>query len=443
MPTYRVKSYILLLISAFIVLCAGFNARFSFANDSNSVASDVLRLKASPIKFQNISGWSEDSHLTALRSLAKSCKSQKYPKITRKMVDILNASEISYEYDELEYRQKWQGLCDEVIVLANPARKTANIQILEGGAKRLFEDHFQAFSLSYRDAANDDNHQPKVKGGNKNGLFTGYYIPLLSGSFEKSDKYKYPVYALPDELKSQAKSVAWGGEKYRRVEIDAGSLAGRGLELLWLDDEVMRFFAHIQGSALVQINSSDPKLNGKITKIAYAGKSGHEYFSIGREVIAQGWMTREEMSMPNLRQWLYDNSDKARAVMQKNPSYIFFALDSKTYDHAVQIEIKGAAGVPLSAQRSLAVDPSYFSYGTPLFLTTQVPSAEGFSNQGSNNGKCYQSWQKLMVAQDTGSAIKGPIRGDIYFGIGGMGSRPEFLAGNMNSRGELVMFVLR
>ena len=175
-------------------------------------------------------------------------------------------------------------------------------------------------------------------------------------------------------------------------EIDAGALAGRGLELLWAADPVDAFFLHVQGSGRVIFP------DGRVQRVGFAGSNGHSFYAIGRALIEEGIVSREESSMQKIRDWLRANPDKAREVMQRNARYIFF----RTIDGDGPI---GAQGVPLTPGRSLAVDSSLLPLGVPLWLDTTWPATD-------------KPLRRLMVAQDVGSAIKGAVRGDFFWGSG-------------------------
>ena len=251
------------------------------------------------------------------------------------------------------------------------------------GAERLFfERHFRPWLAT--------------AGGSAQGLFTGYYEPVLAGSRSAGGAFGYPLYRMPE-----------GGEALpERAAIDAGALAGRGLELVWLADPVAAFFLHIQGSGLIAL------AEGGTMRVGYAGRNGHPYRAIGRDLVAQGALTADEVSLQTIRAWLHAHPDKAFATMAANPSYIFF----RELEGPGPV---GAQGVPLTAGRSLAIDDELLTYGLPVWLDTVPPDG--------------RAWRRLTVAQDTGAAIRGAIRGDIFFGSG---DAAEGLAGGMKSQGR-------
>jgi membrane-bound lytic murein transglycosylase A len=245
------------------------------------------------------------------------------------------------------------------------------------------------------------------------GLITGYYAPVLQGSYRRTERFQWPLYKLPPELAGAPDPA----KVPDRAAIDAGALAGRGLELLWVDDPVMRFFLHVQGSGFVEMT------DGSRVQLRFAGKNGHPYVPLGRVMAERGLIPLEQVTMPAIRDWLRAHPEKQAELFAQNPSYVFFSLEKGAPP------VVGAQGAELTGGRSLAVDSMLYPYGLPMFLTAAVPRGE--VAQGA-------LWQRLMVAQDTGSAIRGPVRADVYFGEG----RPaEALAGHMNSQGSLVLLV--
>lgn len=339
-------------------------------------ATKVERMSLQPTRFQSIVGWEQDDHAQALVAFVSSCKAS--PPVWRD--DAYRAA-----LPPLPTRQEWSALCRH----AKHALRGG-----DGAAKQFFEQYFVPYSV-HNDAGGE-------------GLFTGYYAPVLRGARTPDAVYRYPVYKMSSEA-----------TQYSRAQIDAGALDGKGLEVLWLDDAVMRFFLEIQGSGLVQLRE------GGMTRLQYAGKNGQPYVPIGRVLIARGEMTKEQMSMPALRQWLYDHPEQAAEVMQQNPSYVFFKEEKNTK------EVVGAQGVPLTAGRSLAVDKKHIPYGLPVFLHTAIPDDVA-------HGVVGRPFEHLMMAQDTGGAIRGVVRGDIFFGFGSEAEQP---AGIMNAAGQLTVLL--
>ena len=284
-------------------------------------------------------------------------------------------------------------------------------------ARQFFENWFSAYQVSNQ--------------GNSDGLFTGYYEPLLYGSFTKTPRYHIPLYKKPTDLvtaklgdfkpslKGQHITGRLRGERLvpyaNRAEIERGALRGKGLELLWVDNPVDAFFLQVQGSGLVQLPS------GKIMRVGYAGKNGRPYFAIGRDLVAQGVLTRENVSLQTISAWLGTNPAEARDVMNKNQSYVFFRF----IDGVGPI---GSQGVPLTAGHSLAVDRRYIPLGAPLWLDTTDPLMPGLP------------LRRLVIAQDTGGAIKGVVRGDLFWGSG---AQARDGAGKMKQLGRIYILLPR
>jgi membrane-bound lytic murein transglycosylase A len=271
----------------------------------------------------------------------------------------------------------WRQVCSKAKHLVAPT---------EDEARHFFEQHFQPVRVM-------TGREPK-------GLFTGYYEPLLHGSEKRYGPYQTPVYGVPR-----------GRSDYTRAEIEAGALQGKAPVLLYVEDPVMLFFLHIQGSGKVRMD------DGRIVGLQYAAQNGHPYVAIGKPMREAGLL--EEVSMQTIRDWLRANpGKKASAVMNQNPSFIYFKL-SPGEQYA-----KGALGIPLTPGRSLAVDDDRVAYGVPVYVAT--------TRKDMMSGRDAKL-QRLMIAQDTGGALKGPHRGDIFFG---RGQEEEWMAGQQNARGK-------
>jgi membrane-bound lytic murein transglycosylase A len=268
-----------------------------------------------------------------------------------------------------------------------------------------------------------------VTGKTSPGLFTGYYEAELNGSWRRTNRFNVPLYAKPTDLIAadlgQFSSALKGkhiagrlrGNRlipyHSRREIENGVLRGKGLELLWVDSVADAFFLHVQGSGRVKMT------DGSIVRVGYAAKNGRPYVSIGRELIRRGAMAKENVSMQSIRTWLTANPHKASDLLAANPSYIFFRRLKGT-------DVIGAMGVGLTPGRSLAVDRRHVPLGAPLWLDTRDPLDE------------RRPLRRLMIAQDTGGAIKGPVRGDIFWGFGAEAAQR---AGQMKSRGTYYVLL--
>lgn len=306
-------------------------------------------------------------------------------------------------------REDWQPLCRRA--LATEA----------GAAAAFFAAEFVALRV-------EDEGTPE-------GLFTGYFEPEYRGSRMPGPEFPVPVYRRPADLIAfDAETEAQTGLRYGRLvagvpapyasrrEIEEGALAGQGLEIAWLASPVDAFFMHVQGSARLRLP------DGGLMRLAYAGKSGLAYTSIGRLLAERGILAREAVTMDAIREWMAANPAAATDLMRENESYVFFR----------EVEIgdpvlgpPGAQLVGLVPEASLAVDRRYWTYGTPVWLDTVVPAG---------SGEEARPFRRLTIAQDTGSAIRGAVRGDIFFGSGDEAGR---LAGRMRAPGTMVVLLPR
>lgn len=260
----------------------------------------------------------------------------------------------------------------------------------------------------------------------ENSLFTGYYAPIVEGSWQKTDVYKYPLYTYPKDiykidlgkfdasLKGRKIFARVDGQEiepyYTRSELEKN--LGQKTPLIWLKSEEDAFFFHIQGSGWVNLP------NGERVNIAYAGNNGHKYTAIGRTLIQKGYLQKDAVTMDSIRTWLEENPKKKQSVFNSNKRFIFFRKSTNT-------DVTGSFNVPLVAGKSLAVDPKYIPLGTPLLVSTTAT-------------KSSKPLNELMFAHDTGAAIKGGVRGDIYYGIGKLAGA---YAGEQNSPGRLFVIV--
>lgn len=261
----------------------------------------------------------------------------------------------------------------------------------------------------------------------KTGLVTGYYEPLLRGSRERSEQFATPLYRRPDdllivdlsavipELKNKRVRGRLEGDKVVPYYSRSGTRAAPGLaghEIVWIDDPIDAFLFEVQGSGRVQLNT------GETIRLQYEDQNGHPYRSIGRYLVDQGAFPLEEANMPAIRRWLAANPARLNEVLDSNPSVVFFR-EAPLADPSVGP--KGALAVPLTAGRSIAVDPQFLPLGAPMFLATTDPDTK-------------LPLQRLVVAQDTGGAIRGPIRADLFFGFGASAGAQ---AGMMKYDGEM------
>jgi membrane-bound lytic murein transglycosylase A len=260
-------------------------------------------------------------------------------------------------------------------------------------ARRFFETSFIPLSVADYGASE--------------GLFTGYYEIELNGSRRQRGRYQTPIYRRPAEPGAAA--------RYTRAEIENGALAGRGLELFWIDDPIGAFFLEIQGSGRVRLR------NGSAVRVGYDGQNGQPYVPVGRLLLERGVIPRSEATMMTIRDWMNQHPEAGAALRRENPSYVFFRELSG--DGPI-----GAEGVVLTAERSIAIDRAFIALGLPIW----VEADERFASA--------DPVRRLVVAQDTGGAIKGPVRGDLFWGTGSAAARR---AGVMNARGRYYLLVPR
>jgi len=331
-------------------------------------------LQLYPTEYDQIPSWNYNDFSRSLIAFQKSCNQLAKPK--RKPL----LTKHSLFGDSTD----WKNLC-------SVARKTSI-----SDAKDFFEDSFQPVRVAAQDHS----------------LFTGYYIPELRGSLTKNSKYRFPLYPRPNRKKLPS-----------RAAIVNGALNKIARPILWVDSEIDSFFLHIQGSGNVRLPDN------KIVHVAYAGQNGHKYYAIGHHLIKKNYVPKNKMSAQAIKNWLSNNPSKAQAVMNLNPSYIFFKLKNGDTKKLT----KGAAGVSLTPEYSLAVDDEYYPYGLPMWVETDV--------KVPINGKLQKmAFERLMIAQDTGGAITGAIRGDIFFGSG---KTAEIMAGKQKSDGQKYVLLPR
>ena len=240
-------------------------------------------------------------------------------------------------------------------------------------ARHYFEGHFQPI---------------RPGGASSNGFVTGYYEPLVTGSRVQTDHFSVPLYRRPPDLvkvddDSRPESLPVGFRFARkrpdgslvmhpdRQAIETGALAGRGLELAWLQDPVDAFFIHVQGSARVQLT------DGTIMRVGFDGKSGHPYTAIGKVLVDAGELTLEEATMDGLRAWFAENPDRVDDILHRNQSFIFFRESENSDDQAGPV---AAGGVPLTAGRSLAVDRTLYPFLMPVWIAGQLPIGSGMKS---------------------------------------------------------------
>ncbi len=352
----------------------------------------------SPVDFERLPGWGQDKAADALAPFVAGCA---------KMGDTLGGDgEAAAKGGKAE---SWRTACAAASLV--PAGD-------EPRARAFFETNFQPYAIT----AN----------GNDGGLFTGYYEPEVRGSRSPGAGFDVPLLARPTDLiqidlsafADDLKGRRIGGRiesgsivpYYDRAEIVSGALRGKRLELLWLADPVDAFFLQIQGSGRVRLPDN------RVVRITYSGQNGRPYVAIGKVLADQGAIPLEQVTMQSIRSWLTAHPAEAGSVMDRNPSYVFFRELSGTKPEDGP---PGALGAALTPGRSVAVDRSYIPLGAPVFLDTTDPISGA-------------KLQRLMVAQDVGGAIRGPVRADIFFG---WGAEAEAWAGQMRQSGHQYLLL--
>ncbi|MEO3471349.1 MltA domain-containing protein [Roseomonas sp. CAU 1739] len=380
-----------------------------------------------PVTFADLPGWEADGHAEILPTLLASCSALRP---MRPEAPLGGQGEAALRAGTAS---AWQAVCPELRALERSLPRPPR---LVGSATPgpAFERRMNAWRASRNAVVRaflELHFEPFAAG---NGVMTGYYEPILRGSVEPNDAFRTPLFARPPELVEQpvignplrrrfGMLVEGRLEPfYDRAAIDTGVLAGRGLELVWVDDPADAFFLHIQGSGRVVLP------DGQLLRVGYAGQNGRAYVPIGRVLIQQGELTRDQMSMQAIRGWLAGAGyDRATELLRGNPSYIFFRVVENLGPDQGPI---GALGVPLTPQRSVAVDRSFIPLGAPLFVTVRDPMAR----------RDAPAVGRLVVAQDTGGAIRGPARTDFFWGWGHeAGER----AGRMRDEAEVFILLPR
>ena len=336
-----------------------------------------------PVKWSDLKGWQSDRHAETWIPLLRSC-------------------------DKLHDQPEWKALCQAAENFDSPTDQQAQL---------FYEEWFTP-------------HPVYAIGGTRKGLITGYYEPLLFGSLEETERFKFPIYQRPQDLLTIDVSDVYPELKgkrvrgrldgttvvpyYNRATLDNNPELLNGHELVWVDDPLALFFLHVQGSGRVQLP------DGTILGVGYADQNGHPYKSIGRELIDMGELEQEDVNLFSIRQWLRDNPGRVKTLFERNPSYVFFTTRSTPEDGPY-----GSLNVPLVAERAVAVDRSVIPLGLPVWLETTMPGSE-------------EPYRRLVLAQDTGGAIKGHVRADLFWG---QGPHAERMAGLMKEEGRL--FVLK
>lgn len=356
-----------------------------------------------PVGFADLPGWREDDQGAALAAFLRSCDRM-----------------AKGSADRWAGREPWAGHVGDWLQACDAARKT---QAGADAARGFFEAAFLPYAVTDR--------------GDPSGLFTGYYEPLVEGAKAPDQRFRVPLYRRPPDLvtvdlglftpdlagRKIAGRVGTDGQLVpypTRGEIAKGALANHGLELFWVDDPVAAYFLEVQGSGQVRLR------DGSVVRIGYAAQNGHPYRAIGKDLVEMGALPKGGVSLQSIRDWLAAHPEQTQDILDRNPSYVFFRVLPQSADAPGPL---GAEEAALTPGRSLAVDRHFLPLGAPLWLDTTAPSHDG-----------SRPLRRLVVAQDTGGAINGPVRGDFFWGAG---TDAEFAAGHMQSRGRYYILLPR
>jgi membrane-bound lytic murein transglycosylase A len=353
------------------------------------------------VSFEQLDGWSADKQAQVLAGFRKSCE------VLMRRKDVADVRPMEKALREV---------CPRALKLPD--------QTGDEAAKKFFEQNFRPVRIS--------------KLGDTTGLLTGYYEPEVDGSLTLTKGFTVPLYRRPPELISKARLgkrflragfPSTGGAGHRvngkfvdyhdRAAIEDGALANRGLEIVWLRDAADAFFIQIQGSARIKLP------DGKLIRVNYSAHNGHNFTPIGRNLIETGIVPRDEISMENIRMFIAEMPDEGRELMRKNRAFTFF----RVVDVPADSEAVGAQGLSLIKDRSIAVDNKLHVYGSLFWIEAKLQL---------QNYKEGQVFNRLMIAQDTGSAIIGVARADIYFGGG---AEAGTIAGRIRNPGAFFMLV--
>ena len=359
----------------------------------------------SPLGFDALPGWAHDDHLAALKTFTKSCER------------VLFAVRAGARTGGTTPPPGLLSACEDGLALL-----AGNSKATKTTARAFFEKHFTPHRIAHNGPES---------------ILTGYYEPVVEGARKRDATYTTPLLRRPTDLVNlvpesergakaesltHARKTSSGTTPYpTRQQIEEGALSGQRLELIYLKDPIDVFFMQIQGSGRIALP------DGTQVRVTYDGKNGHPYTSIGRYLIDKGWFSADRMSLQALKIWLRQNPDKMREVLWQNQSYVFFReLEGEQAEAPM-----GVLEIPLSPLRSLAVDTRFHAIGTPVYVW-----APDITHLTADK----KPFQRLMIAQDVGSAIRGPERGDIYCGSGAKAGR---CAGITKHRGTFFVLLPR
>jgi membrane-bound lytic murein transglycosylase A len=354
-----------------------------------------------PLKWSDLDNWESDGHSAAFATFRAGC---------RAVIGRANSGK-----DDRPMLPALAQVCRRALAERGSG---------DGVARSFFENNFRPVRIN--------------KLGDPAGFLTGYYEPVVTGSRFPTREFTVPVYRRPPDIIPPSGTQRGAGfpntgksmrkladgtlvQYYERGDIENGVFDGQRLEICWLRDPIDLFFIQIQGSGRVRLE------DGTMLRINYDSHNGHPYTAIGRILIERKEVPREEMSMDRIRTWMAAAPDGGKELRSNNKSYVFFRIVGLSEDR----EAEGAQGVPLTANRSIAVDKNLHVYGTPFFIEAELPI---------NTGRSDTKFRRTMISQDTGSAIIGPARADLYFGAGDAAGR---IAGRIRNPGRFAMLLPR
>ncbi|HTT47991.1 MAG TPA: MltA domain-containing protein [Pseudolabrys sp.] len=361
-------------------------ALFAACGPASAHGMKFRNAQVEPLSFAKLGGWKNDDHALAFRVFLKSCSA------------ILQGSPSARKARPV-YAALFK-VCERAQVAAPLDRDKA---------RAFFEANFKPVRIL------PEVHTYGYYTG-ADGFFTGYYEAEVTGSRVKTGAYNVPLYRVPSRFAGRKSTVF---SQFDRTAIEGGALAGKGLEICWIKNPVDAFFAQIQGSTRVKLD------DGELLRLNYIASNGKPYTPVGRIMIDQGLCTPEDMSMDKIREYMEANPEAGKALRDMNRSFVFFSETRLKPDD----EPLGAQGIPLTPGRSLAVDPHVHVYGEPIWIDAKFP----ITGEQPND-----TFRHLMFAQDTGSAIRGVARADIYFGHG---EDIPHIAGRIKQFGKFVMLV--
>jgi len=399
-PRRRLLRLLALLVGVVAAPMPGFGQERSQERSPEREPIIFADTQYEPVDWSDLDGWDGDDHAAAFAAFLNSCRAL-----------------------DLKHRRERQLTAIPLALKDICERARQAIPLDEDGARRFFEENFRPIRIN--------------RLGDRDGFLTGYYEPIIAGSRVPTGEFTAPLYRRPPNLVVSgwrrlgkdtfpSKGVLVGrrvGRRkivpyYTRGEIEDGALDGWHLEICWLRSQTDVLFAQIQGSARIRLE------DGAILRVNYDSHNGWPYLPVGRVLIERNIVPKEEMSMQRIREWMDANPAAAKGVRRQNKSYVFF----HTTDLATEDEAIGGQGVPLVPGRSIAVDRTHV-FGTPFFIEADLPIA---------SARPDTKFRRLMVAQDTGSAIVGPARADIYWGAGDTAGH---IAGRIRQQGRFVVLL--